>query len=45
LPKEIISSKTVNQFENRHNRRLDLLNKKEIATLAGLQSLPGFVGD
>jgi hypothetical protein len=45
LPNEIISAETVNQFKNRYDNQLDLLNKKEFASLAGFQSLLGFLGD
>jgi hypothetical protein len=44
LPNEIISAKTVNQLKNRYNEHFNLLNIKEIATLAEFRSLPGFVG-
>jgi hypothetical protein len=45
LPNEIISALTVNRFKNRYNKHFDLLNKKEIATLAGFRAFKSLVDD
>ena len=45
LPNEIISAKNVNQFKNNYDKHCILLNKKEIATIAGFRALPGFIDD
>ena len=45
LPNEIISANNVNQFKNNYDKHCILLNKKEIATIAGFQVLPGYIDD